>query len=131
MRIEIDSIIIKKRVRKDLRDIASIKESMKKYGQLNPIIINRNNLLIAGNRRLEAAKQLGWNSINAIVIDKEDEVEILELELEENIQRNNLTSDEISEGFSRIDNLKNPGFLRRILNFFKKLFNRIFKRKRR
>jgi ParB family chromosome partitioning protein len=130
MRIEINKVIIKKRVRVNLREISALMESMRTYGQLTPIIINRKNELIAGNRRLEAAKRLGWNSIDVIVIDKEGEVEMLELELEENIQRNDLTGDEISAGFSRLEKLRNPGLLRRILNFFKRLLARIFGRKR-
>ncbi len=126
MRIETNKVIIKKRVRGELREIPVLMESMRSYGQLTPIIINRNNELIAGNRRLEAAKRLGWNSIDAIVIDKDDDIEMLELELEENIQRNDLTGDEISMGFSRLEKLRNPGFFRRIINFFKRLFRRIF-----
>jgi ParB family chromosome partitioning protein len=129
MRIEISKITVKKRIRKDLREIAGLVESMRSFGQLSPIIVNRQNELIAGNRRLEAAKSLGWNSIDAIVIDKDDEIDMLELELEENIQRNDLTSDEVSEGFSRLEKLRNPSFLRRILNFFIRLFKRIFRRK--
>ena len=130
MRIETNKVIIKKRVRGELREIPALMESMRNYGQLTPLIINRKNELIAGNRRLEAAKRLGWNSIDAIVIDKDDDIEMLELELEENIQRNDLTGDEISMGFSRLEKLRNPGFFRRIINFFKRLFKRIFGGKR-
>jgi ParB family transcriptional regulator, chromosome partitioning protein len=130
MRIETNKVIIKKRVRGELREIPALMESMRSYGQLTPIILNRKNELIAGNRRLEAAKRLGWNSIDAIVIDKDDDIEMLELELEENIQRNDLTGDEISIGFSRLEKLRNPGFFRRIINFFKRLFRRIFGGKR-
>jgi ParB family chromosome partitioning protein len=130
MRIETNKVIIKKRVRGELREIPALMESMRSYGQLTPLIINRKNELIAGNRRLEAAKRLGWNSIDAIVIDKDDDIEMLELELEENIQRNDLTGDEISMGFSRLEKLRNPGFFRRIINFFKRLFKRIFGGKR-
>jgi ParB family chromosome partitioning protein len=130
MRIETNKVILKKRVRGELREIPALMESMRSYGQLTPIIINRKNELIAGNRRLEAAKRLGWNSIDAIVIDKDDDIEMLELELEENIQRNDLTGDEISMGFSRLEKLRNPGFFRRIINFFKRLFRRIFGGKR-
>ncbi len=130
MRIEIHKVVVKKRIRKDLREIAGLIDSMRNFGQLTPIIVNRQNELIAGNRRLEAAKRLGWNSIDAIVIDKDDDIDMLELELEENIQRNDLTSDEISDGFTRLEKLRNPSFLRRILNFFKRLFQRIFRRKK-
>ena len=129
MRIEINKVIVKKRVRKDLREISGLIESMRSFGQLSPIIVNRKHELIAGNRRLEAAIRLGWNSIDAIVIDKDDEIDMLELELEENIQRNDLTSDEISDGFTRLEKLKNPSLVRRILNFFKRLFKKVFRRK--
>lgn len=130
MRIEINKVLVKKRIRKDLRELAGLIESMRNFGQLSPIIVNRQSELIAGNRRLEAAKRLGWNSIDAIVIDKDDEIDMLELELEENIQRNDLSSDEISDGFTRLEKLRNPSLLRRIIKFIKKLLRRIFRRKR-
>ena len=130
MRIDINEVVIKKRVRKDLREISSLMDSMRSYGQLTPIIVNKQYELIAGNRRLEAARRLGWSSVDVIVMDKEEDIEMLELELEENIQRNDLTSDEISEGFSRLEKLRNPGFFRRIINFFKRLFKKLFGKKR-
>ncbi len=128
MQINIEDIKISKRVRRDLGDIESLKDSMKRYGLLNPITVNSKNELIAGNRRLEAAKQLGWTSIRAVVIDNPDPVTQLELEIEENIQRLNFTNDELMEGYTRLEKLRNPGFFRRIWNaivrFFKKLFHR-------
>ena len=54
MLIAPDSIIVKKRLRRDLGNIEGLMESLKKHGQLTPIIINRNNELIAGFRRLQA-----------------------------------------------------------------------------
>ncbi|MBN1524215.1 MAG: ParB N-terminal domain-containing protein [Spirochaetales bacterium] len=131
MRIKIASIVVRKRIRKVFHDIEALADSMKKYGQLSPIIVNRDNELIAGERRLTAAQFLGWTTIEAVVIDKEEDAEMLELELEENVQRSNLTQDEILYGFQRLDKLKNPGFFRRILTFFKRLFRRLFKRNRR
>ncbi|HEQ71948.1 MAG TPA: ParB/RepB/Spo0J family partition protein [Spirochaetia bacterium] len=129
MRIKIDTIIVKKRIRKDLRDLEALMESMRKFGQLSPIIINRNNELLAGERRLTAALKLGWNTIDAVVIDKEDDIDMLEIELEENISRNDLTNEEVAEGYRRLDSLRNPGFFRRIINFFKRLWRRIFGKK--
>ena len=72
MLIQIKDIKIKKRVRKDLGDLSALKESLKLYGLMNPITLNKNYELIAGERRLQAATQLGWTTINANVIDIED-----------------------------------------------------------
>lgn len=130
MRVKIDSVIVKKRIRQDLRELESLMESFRKYGQLSPIIINRNNELLAGERRLTAALKLGWSTIDAVILDREDEIEMLEIELEENIARNNLTGEEIAEGYTRLEKLRNPGLLRRIINFFKRLFKRLFGRKK-
>ena len=63
MLIAPDSVIVKKRIRRHLGDIEALMESLKKYGQLSPIIIDRGYELIAGFRRLEAAKRLGWKVI--------------------------------------------------------------------
>ena len=86
MLVQVKDVIVKKRIRKELQDIQALKESMSRYGLMNPITINSNNELIAGHRRLEAAKELGWNSISAVVIDPKNEILELEMELEENIQ---------------------------------------------
>lgn len=92
MLIKIADIKVKKRIRKDMGDIESLKDSLRTYGLLNPITLNENYELIAGGRRLEAAKQIGWESINAIVLDKNiSELELVEMELEENNQRKEFT----------------------------------------
>jgi ParB family chromosome partitioning protein len=131
MRIKIDSIIIKKRVRKELRDLESLMESMRRYGQLTPIIINRRNELLAGERRLTSAVKLGWTVIDAVVVDREEELDMLEIELEENISRNDLTSEEISAGYNRLEKLRHPSIWRRIINFFRRLWRRLFGRSNR
>ena len=69
MIIKIEDIKVKKRVRKDLGDIDSLKESIRLYGLLNPITINADHELVAGERRLEACKALGMERINAVVLD--------------------------------------------------------------
>ena len=126
MRVRIDSVIVKKRVRRELRDVEPLMESMRKYGLLNPIIINRRNELLAGERRLTAAQRLGWNAIDAVVLDREDEAEMLEIEMEENLARNDLTGDEVADGFARIEKLRHPSLWRRIVRFFRRLWRRIF-----
>ena len=58
MQVRIDSVVIKRRVRRDLGDLTSLMESLRNHGQLTPILINRNSELIAGHRFAEAARVL-------------------------------------------------------------------------
>jgi ParB family chromosome partitioning protein len=126
VKVPIKSIIINKRIRKDLGDIEALADSFRCYGQITPIIINKKNVLIAGGRRIEAAKLLGWENINAVIIDRTGELEQLELELEENKYRKDFNDAEVAEAAKKIYKLKHPSFFRRIINamarFFKKLF---------
>ena len=126
MLIAPDSVIVKKRIRRHLGDIEALMESLKKYGQLSPIIINRGYELIAGFRRLEAAKRLGWKSIEAVILDKGSEEDKLEIEIEENVQRQELSPEELSQGWQRLQKLKNPGIFKRIWRFVVRLFKAIF-----
>jgi ParB family chromosome partitioning protein len=127
MQIPVEDIKVKKRLRKDLGDIEGLAESMKRLGQITPIVINKNNHLIAGGRRLEAAKFLGWRTINAVIADIPNEITILEYEIEENTQRQDFNSAELAEAARQLYHLRNPGVFSRIRNalagFFKKLFN--------
>jgi ParB family chromosome partitioning protein len=58
-KIPIHSIIITERVRKDFGDIKSLGESISSVGLLQPIVINENNELVDGQRRIKAYIQLG------------------------------------------------------------------------
>ena len=127
-KVPLESIRVRRRVRRDVGDLTSLMASLRKYGQMNPITVTEDYELIAGGRRLEAARRLGWATIMALVTSRESDIDRLELELEENIQRLNLTSEEITDGFTRLDRLLNPGFLkrlfRRIVNMIRRLFGR-------
>ena len=75
MLVPIKEIKIKKRVRKDLGSLEDLKDSLRTYGLLNPITLNRKYELIAGERRLTAAKELGWTNIQANIVDNLSEIE--------------------------------------------------------
>lgn len=126
MLVNISEIKVKKRVRKDLGDIDSLKDSLKRYGLLNPITIDSKNRLIAGERRLEAAKALGWTNINAVIVNNLTPLTKLELELEENNQRKEFTDEELLEGYKRLKKLRNPSILRQIWNAIKSFFTWLF-----
>ena len=128
MLVPIEEIKVRKRVRRDLGDIGAMADSLKRFGQINPIVINKKNVLIAGERRLEAARSLGWRTISAVVADISDELTMLEYEMEENIQRRDFTHEETDEAVKKINSLQNPSFFRRVWNAIKKIFRRIFRR---
>jgi len=96
---------------------------------MNPILINSSRELIAGRRRLEAAQRLGWKSIEAHIVDSSSEVDELEMEIDENLHRRNLSAVELAEGMSRLEKKKNPGFFRRIFLAIAKFFRRLFGRR--
>ncbi|PZS03944.1 MAG: hypothetical protein DLM69_02365 [Candidatus Chloroheliales bacterium] len=79
--------------------IASIRER----GILQPILVARGNsggqyVLVAGQRRLEAARRLGLTRIPAMIIDKFDSTSVVDA-LIENIQRVNLSDMDEGETF--------------------------------
>lgn len=91
--IEPDKVTIaadRPRQRKDLGKIEKMVDSITKYGQLLPIILDRNGDLIAGGRRLAACLMLG-RKVRACYKDAVDPLLLRELELEENLQREALT----------------------------------------
>ena len=126
MLVPIEDIKVKKRLRKEPGDINTLADSLKRFGQINPIVITKRNVLIAGERRLEAARSLGWRTINAVVADISDELTMVEYELEENVQRRDFTKEEVKEAARKIHRLQNPSFFRRIWNAIKRFFKRIF-----
>jgi len=123
-------IVLNLRVRKNLGDISTLMDSMKKHGLLNPITVTRKGELIAGQRRLESAKRLGWQYIEVKVVNDQDEIDKLELEIEENMQRKSLTPDELADAYRRLEKLKNPGFFQRVVIWLGELFKRLFKKRR-
>ena len=125
MLVSIKDIKVKKRVRKDLGNLNDLKESLRVYGLMNPITLNSKYELIAGERRLQAAIQLGWTSINANIIDNLSEVDQLEMEIEENNQRKEFSDKELLEGYKRLNRLRNPNIFYKIYLFFKHLFEKI------
>ena len=130
MQIDIDEIIIRKRVRRNLGDLTSLMESLQRHGLLNPVVINSHNELIAGHRRTEAARRLGWRMVEARVVDNDNAADLVEMEIEENTQRKNLTSDELAEAYLRLDRMRHPSLFVRLWNAIARFFRRLFSRRR-
>ena len=125
MEIKIDDIIVKNRIRKNTGDIQPLMDSMSRFGQFSSIVVNSKMQLIAGFRRLDAAKKLGWKTINAVVIDSPGKGDVLEIEIEENMQRKDLSADEISDAYKKLSKIRSRNIFTKILNFLSSLINRI------
>ncbi len=54
------------------KNLEAIKGSLTKFGQQKPIVIDKKNIVVAGNGTLAAAKALGWKDINAVVTELDD-----------------------------------------------------------
>ncbi len=128
MQIRTDEIKVKKRIRKDLGDLTQLMESIKTHGLLNPIVINEKKELIAGERRLESIRRLGWPTIEVHILHAPSDVAKIQMEIDENLYRRALTTAELSEGFSKIDKIRNPGFLRRFFIWCRRFFRKLYRR---
>jgi len=53
----------------DERNLAATIASFRRFGQQHPIVIDKNNVVRAGNCRLDAAEALGWETIKAVRSD--------------------------------------------------------------
>ncbi len=90
--IEISAVVIGIRHRRELGDIAVLAKSIQEVGLLHPIVVDSEKRLIAGRRRLEAAKMLGWKEIPARTVDL---AEIVRGEFAENAIRKDFLPSEI------------------------------------
>ena len=133
MQVPIGEIRIRKRIRRDAGDLRPLMESMQKHGLLNPIVVTEKNELVAGFRRLQAAKRLGWEAIPAQVVEHLDQLSLLEIEVEENTARKDFTSDEMADAIVQMDRLQNPGLFRRFWRRLVRMVERfleLFRRRR-
>jgi len=84
--------------------LASLADSLRRHGLLQPLVVRRvagHYELIAGERRLRAAKLAGLERVPVVVREARAE-ERLELALIENLQRESLTALEEAEAFRQL-----------------------------
>jgi len=128
--IDINEIIINKRIRKNTGDLTSLMESMNKFGQLHPVILNKKHELISGFRRIQSAKKLNWKTITAAVVDVKSEADKLAIELDENLRRKDFTEEEKIEALKKLDKLNRPSIFWLFGMWIKELFQKIFRVKK-
>jgi len=79
-------IIAPGRIRRGLGNLDDLKASIKSKGQLHPIIVNKENVLISGERRLEACRGLRI-AVLARYMEDLNESDMIEIEVMENAAR--------------------------------------------
>ena len=90
--LPISKIKVRSRYRKDLGDLAALAASIKELGLLHPVVVRGDGRLIAGERRLQACKLLGWKTVPVTVTNID---EIIRGEFAENAHRKDFLPSEI------------------------------------
>lgn len=105
-KIDLDKIVINRdeRQRRTIDEIEQLAESIRTTGLMHPIVIDQNNVIIAGERRFSAVKYLRdswvktpeqkinpWTKISVqYYLTEQDPIHSKIIELEENIHRKNM-----------------------------------------
>lgn len=93
--LDINHIVVGDRHRKDFGDIDSLAASIKSVGLLSPIVVDGNNRLVAGHRRLQAVRSIGWPTVPVRRVRQiTDAITALRAERDENTCRKDFTPSE-------------------------------------
>jgi len=107
MEMDVESLIpnlFQPRKNFDREKMEELKGSIKKHGMIQPIVVRKlanGYEIVAGERRLKAAKEIGLKKIPAIIKNINNE-KSLEIALVENIQREDLNPVEQANAFKRL-----------------------------
>lgn len=89
----------------DEKDLGELADSIREHGIIQPLIVSQGEggtyILVAGERRLRAAQQIGLRTVPAILRQASDR-DLLELALIENIQRAELNPLEEAEAYRQL-----------------------------
>jgi len=85
-----NEIKTKNQVRKDMGDLTELKNSIRENGILQPLLVDKDNNLIAGHRRLAAAKEMELKEVPVQVIDITNGDRVAIIQLVENLHRKDL-----------------------------------------
>ncbi|GAA4724423.1 ParB/RepB/Spo0J family partition protein [Brevibacillus fulvus] len=84
--------------------IAELAESIKEHGIIQPLIVRKSIKgyeLVAGERRLRAAKEVGLEKVPVVIKEYTDQ-QLMEIALIENLQRENLNPIEEAEAYEKL-----------------------------
>ncbi len=89
----------------DEESLRQLADSLKRNGVMQPLVVKRTDegyIIIAGERRLRAAKMAGLSEVPVVLRDDIDETQMLELALVENLQREDLNPLETAEAYQKL-----------------------------
>lgn len=129
MRVKISELKIGNRIRTNPGDLIALRDSMRRLGLLQPILIDSKYNLIAGFRRLESAKMLGWESIEARLIETRDKKERLLIEADENTTRRDFSPEEMGRVDKLLLRYSKGGIFWKFIAWLMDLFEWIFRRR--
>lgn len=124
VKVKISDIKVKSRIREEIGDLGKLSKSMEKYGLINPVTITERHELVAGFRRLEAARKLGWESIDCHIVPQRNKKDKLQMEADENTTRKDFTPDEVLKFEERMRFIMMP-FWKKMLYLIRKFFEAI------
>jgi len=93
------------RTKVDEEKLLELSASIREKGIIQPVVVRQVGEefeLVAGERRLLAAKRLGWEEIPAVIAGKLSKEDMLELSLIENLQREDLNPIDTAKGYKRL-----------------------------
>jgi ParB/RepB/Spo0J family partition protein len=114
--LSVYDIQVGKRIRQNI-NLNMLRISMEAIGQLQPIIVDNQYQLVAGYRRLMVARDLGWETIEVLILDTDSKKMKLLVEMDENITRQDFTDDELQSGYSRIRRYSKGGVFWKVVNW--------------
>lgn len=100
--LPLNAITVPERFRKDYGDLSLLKDSISRYGLIQPIVITQDRMLIAGGRRYRAHCELGLANIDVVYKETLSESERLDMEALENIARKSFSWQEECIAIARI-----------------------------
>ena len=106
MLIDIEKVSVGDRIRKDMGDLKELSDDIAKNGLINPPVVTPDFELIAGERRLEAMKKLGYKQIEVRIMKVEDAEHKLNLEINENENRKDFNKSERIEYARQLERIE-------------------------
>ncbi|MCB1142701.1 MAG: ParB/RepB/Spo0J family partition protein [Leptospiraceae bacterium] len=105
----------------DRNKVDDLKESMKRLGMIEPIIVRRESskfIIVAGERRYRAAQSLGWEEVPVKIVDDSPDI-CYEMSLAENEKRKSLNPWEVGKAiqFLRKEKKKTASEVASILGY--------------
>lgn len=107
LEIPVSEIIFEDRIRTDLGDLETLKNSILEFGLLQPVLIDKHKRLLAGGRRFSAFRELKLPTIPCCVVNEDlEKLKATEIELLENIARKDFSWSEFSLGIKKFYELR-------------------------